>query len=143
MKAIKKFDSKKCIAVLVSFMLLIATTLGIILGAKAARAETNGKLNFVLQNLSTDNVEINNDSFEIYGNSTLTDKEFRDVVNTGSPKIYLHYRTDRNIDLPYDALLEVKTDSKTYSYEFVEKERDDAQSILRGIKSFISKYSDI
>ena len=96
-----------------------------------------------MQQLTTEKVEINNEYFEIYGNSAVTDNDFRDIVYEGSPKIYLHYRTDRNIDLPYDALLKVKTASKTYSYEFSEKEKSDAASILNGIKSFIKKYSDI
>lgn len=143
MRKIKNLTAKKLVVLIVGFLLLVATVSGVLFGAKTARAGTDFKLNYILQNLSTNNVEINNDSFEIYGNSSLTDKEFRNIVNTGSPKIYLHYRTDRNIDLPYDALLEVKTTSKTYSYEFVEKEATDANSILNGISSFISKYSHI
>lgn len=117
---------------------------GILFGTKKVNAQSaNYNLNYVLQRLTMQTVEINNDSFEIYGNSGVTDKEFRNIVNSGSPKIYLHYRTDRKIDLPYDALLEVKTESKIYSYEFVEKEANDANSILNGIKSFIRKYSDV
>ncbi|MDE7263121.1 MAG: hypothetical protein K2N64_00485, partial [Anaeroplasmataceae bacterium] len=100
-------------------------------------------IDFILQNIKTSKVEIKNDNFEIYGNLEMSDKEFRDVVNNGSPKIYLIYRTDREIDLPYDALLKVKRKDKTCSYEFVEKDKDDSKSILNGITSFIEKYTGI
>ncbi len=103
----------------------------------------NYDLNFILQNITTSRVEILNDSFEIYGNCDLTDQEFRKIVKSGEPKVYFMYRTDRRIDLPYDALLKIKTNHKTYSYEFIEKESNDANFIKTGIMSFISKYSNV
>ena len=103
----------------------------------------NYDLSFILQNITTSRVEILNDSFEIYGNCDLTDRKFRNIVNSGEPKVYFIYRTDRQINLPYDALLKVKTSYKTYSYEFIEKENDDADFIMMGIKSFVSKYSNV
>lgn len=88
-------------------------------------------------------VEKVNRNYEIYGNSSVTAKEFREIVYAGFPKVYLHYRTDKEIDLPYDALLIVKTASKTYSYEFMENNSNDAAVVLEGIKSFIRRYADI
>ncbi len=98
-------------------------------------------LNFLINNLNTDVVEVKNDSFEIYGNVDMTEKEFRNIVDIGENKVYFHYRTDRRIDLSYDALLQVKTSEKIYSYSFSENESDDEQEILIGIKSFVEKYS--
>ncbi len=143
MKTTKNLTTKKLLIFAVGFMLLVTIVFGVLFGTHNAHAETSYNLDYVLNCLSTENVEVNNSSFEIYGNSTVSDKEFRDLVNTGRPKIYLHYRTDREIDLPYDALLSIKTHSKTYSYEFIEKEATDANSILNGIVSFITKYSKI
>lgn len=143
MKTRKNITTKKLFIIAVGFMLLVATVFGVLFGTHNANAETSYNLDYVLNCLSTENVKVNNSSFEIYGNSTVSDKEFRDLVNTGSPKIYLHYRTEREIDLPYDALLSIKTHSKIYSYEFIEKESTDANSILNGIVSFITKYSKI
>ncbi|MCI8988883.1 MAG: hypothetical protein HFK05_03920 [Clostridia bacterium] len=144
MKTTNYFKNKKLVITVFSFVLLIAVALGALFGAKSVAAKSTDYIsNSIIESLSTDEVEIKNDLFEIYGNCALTDKEFRDKVYEGSPKIYLHYRTDRNFDLPYDALLKVKTASKVYSYEFVEKEKSDAASILNGIKTFINKYSDI
>lgn len=88
-------------------------------------------------------MEVVNDDFEIYGNHSISERQFRDIVNYGSPKVYLQYRTNRQIDLPYDALLVIKTQAKSYSYEFIEKDTDNPLSILTGISSFVEKYADI
>lgn len=95
------------------------------------------------QYVSKSNVEISNEFYGIYGNTNLSDNEFRDIVKNGENKIYLHYRTNREIDLPYDALLKVKTSVKTYSYEFIEKNNTDAESICQGIKTFLDNYNDV
>lgn len=103
----------------------------------------NGTAAQLMSFISDDTVEITNSTYEIYGNTTLTDKDFREIVNQGENKIYLHYRTNKDIDLPYDALLKVKTDSKIYSYEFIEKEATDANSICVGITDFLLNHSEI
>ena len=74
-------------------------------------------VDYILQNISTSIVEVINEKIEIYGNHEMSDKEFRNLVINGSCKNYLIYRTKRQIDLPYDALLKIKTQDKTYSYE--------------------------
>ncbi len=144
MKTKKNINTKKIISLSVGLVLLIGITFCVLFGIyKPTGAKTIANSEYILQQLTTEKVEINNEYFEIYGNGTLTDKEFRDTVYEGSPKIYLHYRTDRNVNLPYDALLQVKTATKTYTYEFVEKEARDANFILNGIKSFINRYSTV
>lgn len=100
-------------------------------------------VDYILQNISTSRVEVINEKIEIYGNHEMSDNEFRNLVINGSQKIYLIYRTNRQIDLPYDALLKIKTQDKTYSYEFIEKEKNDSINLLNGISSFIEKYAKI
>ena len=97
-------------------------------------------LNRLTDYLSVEEVEIVNDSFEIYGNVNISEQEFRDIVDNGENKLYFHYRTNRSIELSYDASLQIKTADKTYSYAFTEHEFDDEQNILNGIKSFVEKY---
>lgn len=97
-------------------------------------------LNRLTDYLSVEEVEIVNDSFEIYGNVNISEQEFRDIVDNGENKLYFHYRTNRSIELSYDASLQIKTADKTYSYSFTEHEFDDEQNILNGIKSFVEKY---
>lgn len=83
------------------------------------------------------------DEFEVYGNTAITYNEFLDIVDMGSPKVYLHYRTNRRINLPYDALLIVKTATKTISYEFEEKINTNANDIRDGIRDFVIKYGSV
>lgn len=101
------------------------------------------KIDSILQNIKLSQVEIVNDDYEIYGNLNISESKFRDIVDYGNPKIYLHYRSNRQINLSYDALLVIKTQVETYSYEFVEKETDNPLSILKGISSFLEKYAKI
>lgn len=103
----------------------------------------NTNLNLILDNLSFSSVELVSNDVEIYGNTNITDREFRNKVNIGNDKIYFIYRTSRSIDLPYDALLKIKKNGKIYSYEFVEKEKSDSISIMAGILSFINQYSAV
>lgn len=114
--------------------------------AKTVKMKTQVRtvgVDLILQNIKLSKVEVVNDDFEIYGNHSISERQFRDIVNYGSPKVYLQYRTNRQIDLPYDALLVIKTQAKSYSYEFIEKDTDNPLSILTGISSFVEKYADI
>lgn len=95
------------------------------------------------QYITTTTVEVINDELEVYGNTNLTEREFRNIVNNGEDKIYLHYRTDREIELSYDALLEIKAFGKSYSYEFFEEEATDQDGIYVGILGFLDMYSDV
>ncbi|MFA6662257.1 MAG: hypothetical protein WCS56_04415 [Bacilli bacterium] len=104
---------------------------------------TGSDIDMILENIKTSVVEVKANFFEIYGNDDLTEKEFRDIVDSGEAKIYIHYRTDCQIDLSYDALIKVKTSEKIYSYEFIEKEKNGSISTMQEIKSFISDYSNV
>jgi hypothetical protein len=102
--------------------------------------ETINKLLSIIENKV---VDYSDDIYEVYGNTNISDKGFRDIVNGGSNKIYLHYRTTVDVDLPYDALLKIKTDKGIYSYEFIETVRTNSDDLLSQIKSFVLRsYND-
>lgn len=136
----------KCVLSLIMAIVVLTTSTNAAsaLSYSASNSRSaNGTVAQLMSFISDDTVEITNSTYEIYGNTTLTDKDFREIVNQGENKIYLHYRTNKDIDLPYDALLRIKTDSKIYSYEFIEKEATDSDSICIGITDFLLNHSEI
>ena len=80
------------------------------------------------------------EKIEVYGNSNMTDREFRNIVETGGDKIYFIYSLKENNELPYDASLAIKTNGMIYSYEYKEYETSNKISIMKGIVSFVLKY---
>ncbi len=62
------------------------------------------------------------------------------IVNNGEDKIYLNYRTNHKNNLPYDALLVFKDSNKISSYEFKEMKSENAETIFKGISSFVLEY---
>lgn len=136
----------KCVLSLIMAIVVLTTSTNAAsaLSYSASNSRSaNGTAAQLMSFISDDTVEITNSTYEIYGNTTITDKDFREIVNQGENKIYLHYRTNKDIDLPYDALLRIKTDSKIYSYEFIEKEATDSDSICVGITDFLLNHSEI
>ncbi len=53
----------------------------------------------LLTHVSTEETQSTSSTCAVYGNTEMTEQEFRDVVNQGENKIYLHYRTDKDIYL--------------------------------------------
>lgn len=130
----------KCILSLIIAVLLLVSSTGT---AFAISNNANQATDELLALVSNEEVLAMNGSYEVYGNTDLSDKEFRDIVNQGENKIYLHYRTNKDIDLPYDALLKIKTSTTTYSYEYIEMEDTQPEHIRSGIKEFLLNYSTI
>ena len=124
---------------LVSFVLLnvlLFTSLSLIFSFTTASASADNQLIDLINN---DEILVITDQHEVYGNQKdLSPTQFEKLVQDGNNKIYLHYRTDRNIDIGYDALLCIKTSEKIYFYEFNEAERDDAEFLVAAIKSFVN-----
>ncbi len=128
---------------LVSFVLLnvlLFTSLSLIFSFTTASASADNQLIDLINN---DEILVITDQHEVYGNQKdLSPTQFEKLVQDGNNKIYLHYRTDRNIDIGYDALLCIKTSEKIYFYEFNEAERDDAEFLVAAIKSFVNLYKN-
>lgn len=91
---------------------------------------------------NSETIEIN-DTFEVYGNqSELSEEKFRNLVDEGENKVYIHYRTDRNIELNYDALILVKTISKIFTYSFKESDDVSSEELTAEIKWFVLMQLD-
>ena len=100
----------------------------------------NVEVETVLKAIKGSTVKCVFDNYEIYGNTSMTDREFRNIVIQGNKTMYLLYRTSDKIDLPYDASLYIKINGKTNSYEFSDTGFRDEKSLLTGVKSFVFKY---
>lgn len=127
------------ISLILTFLMFISSNSSIFAMANSDNDMASELVNHIVVE---ENMVIN-DSYEVYGNTDMSDKEFRDLVNRGDNKIYLHYRTDKDIDLPYDALLKIKTSAKTYSFEYLEMEDTQADIICSGIQDFLRNYSGV
>lgn len=130
-------NCRKLLALITAVIVLFVSTNSV------AASSTTNIVEELLESVTNDENVIVNDEYEVYGNTDLTDKEFRDIVNRGGNKVYLHYRTDKNIELPYDALLKIKTSAKTYSFEYSEMENTNSDFIRSGIREFLLIYSAI
>lgn len=149
MKNIKKFSTKAIVTVLICVIMLLSSLAVLLTGMKNAFARTDESAemayNYDLQNLKeyiTDSETVHReDSFEVYGNCSVSESQFRKIVDEGSPKIYLHYKTNSDIALTYDALLTIKTPTQVYSHELSESEHESEEAAVNAIKSFIDMYS--
>lgn len=130
---------KRTIAAISLLFLLVATCSTILFTESVALAATNDLTDYI----SNREIITNTPDFEIYGNQIhLTEQDFQSIIYNGDNKIYLHYRTDRDIPISYDALLCIKTTEKVYSFQFNENEQVDTNTLIVEIKSFIELYKN-
>lgn len=82
---------------------------------------------------------------EVYGNILeVNNKDFMDIIDNGTDKIYIHYRTNYDIELPYDLLVIVKNNNELYHYEYLVKNEnsDDENYLFNGIKNYLIMYKN-
>lgn len=138
----KKSNAKIWIILSLIFALCITAILPTAKTHKAHAQESNTSLlNLIVSSVTTETITLCRESFEVYGNTNLTEKEFREIVNEGSNKVYLHYNTDSHTDLSYDALLLVKSNQKIHSFEFIEMGSRTADKMCAEIKNFLLNHA--
>ncbi len=98
------------------------------------------QLSMFAENITLEEVNTRTPLYEVYGNTDVTFYEFNNIVRNSSAKIFILYRTDRAINLPFDALLKIKINDSIKSYEFTEELSSEPGKILNGIISFVNKY---
>lgn len=110
----------------------------------ARRAQSNTfNIEELISQITNNDCCINTADYEIYGNlDEFTANDFRNKVNEGSDKIYLHYETNGNTILPYVALMAVKKNNKVIYYEFSGDEFLDSNDVKNEIMLFIRRNYD-
>lgn len=110
---------------------------------KGNRRKGNYDITEVLSHVSLETNNVHSSAFVVYGNTpNFKASDFRSIVYEGNDKIYLHYRTDHTIPLPYDALLIFKKKGKLISYEFKESVFSTSKALKDEIISFIRRSYD-
>ena len=107
------------------------------------KIEASNDYNVDLENyIIDDEYQIVENNLAVYGNQqNFSQKDFLNVVDLGGDKIYLNYRTDYEINLPYDLFVVVKNDGKTFNYEYrmAELNEDD---LLENIKIYLRRNNN-
>lgn len=88
---------------------------------KSSEAAEIRKIN--LSNYISDTkVNLSKGKITIIGNNAeITSNDFVNLVDNGKNGIYMNYRTNNNIQIPYDMLIAIKVNEKTYSYNYTLK----------------------
>ena len=107
------------------------------------KVEASNDYNVDLENyIIDDEYQIVENNLAVYGNQqNFSQKDFLNIVDLGGDKIYLNYRTDYEINLPYDLFVVVKNDGKTFNYEYrmAELNEDD---LLENIKIYLRRNNN-
>lgn len=123
-----------CAFLVISFLWTNHTTL---------KVEASNDYNVNLENyIIDDEYQIVENNLAVFGNQqNFSQKDFLNVVDLGGDKIYLNYRTDYEINLPYDLFVIVKNDGKTFNYEYrmAELNEDD---LLENIKIYLRRNNN-
>lgn len=107
------------------------------------KVEASNDYNVDLENyIVDDEYQIVENNLAVFGNQqNFSQKDFLNIVDLGGDKIYLNYRTDNEINLPYDLFVVVKNDGKTFNYEYrmAELNEDD---LLENIKIYLRRNNN-
>lgn len=107
------------------------------------KVEASNDYNADLENyIVDDEYQIVENNLAVFGNQqNFSQKDFLNIVDLGGDKIYLNYRTDNEINLPYDLFVVVKNDGKTFNYEYrmAELNEDD---LLENIKIYLRRNNN-
>ncbi len=133
---------KTVLIVLLAAVTFTCTFVALPLSASASTAAQTPLANDVASFIIDDVVLQVNDDFEIYGNvADMSEADFEERVATGDATIYLHYRTDKSIDLSYDALLIICSEKQS-AYEYSEQLDVSSSKLAHGIRNFAIRYID-
>lgn len=98
------------------------------------------QISMFVENITLEEVNVRTSLYEVYGNTDITFHKFNHIVRNSSARVFILYRTDRTINLPFDALLKIKINGSIKSFEFTEELSNEPEKILNGIISFVNKY---
>ena len=133
---------KTVLIVLLAAVTFTCTLVALPLSASASTAAQTPLANDVASFIKDDVVLQVNDDFEIYGNvADMSEADFEERVATGDATVYLHYRTDKSIDMRYDALL-IICSGKQSAYEYSEQLDVSSSKLAHGIRNFAIRYID-
>lgn len=121
------------------FLLLIIFICNFVLFTNKINVKASNLYDLIhLENYILDNECKNiSNEFEVYGNiGNLSRDDFMKIVENGTDKIYMNYRTNYTIDLPYDLLVVIKTNGKYHQYEYKVEEPDETY-LKEGIIAYL------
>lgn len=122
--------------------LLSASVIGLTMfSAKSSQAAEIRNIN--LQDyIAEEKINISNNKLTIIGNDTsISAKDFLSIVENGNDKIYVNYRTNYSVDIPYDMYIVLKVNGHINSYDYTLKNSD--IKLVNSIKDYLTVNSEL